>query len=42
MSVTADADEAELQEWLAAIERRCPVTDNVENGTAVDVTLDVR
>jgi uncharacterized OsmC-like protein len=42
LSVTADADEAALEEWLAAVERRCPVTDNVENETGVEVTLDVR
>jgi len=42
MSVEADADEAELEEWLAAIERRCPVTDNVENETGVSVALDVQ
>jgi uncharacterized OsmC-like protein len=42
MSVDADADEGELKEWLADIERRCPITDNVENETVVDVTLDVR
>jgi uncharacterized OsmC-like protein len=42
MSVAADADEAELREWLAAVEERCPVTDNVANETGVAVDLDVR
>jgi len=42
MSVAAAADEAELREWLAAVEERCPVTDNVANGTGVAVDLDVR
>lgn len=42
MSVDADADEATLEEWLAAVEDQCPVTDNVGNETAVDVELDVR
>jgi len=42
LSVAADADEAELEEWLAAVERRCPVTDNVENETTVGVALQVR
>ena len=42
LSVAADADEAELEAWLAAVEDRCPVTDNVENATGVDVALDVR
>jgi uncharacterized OsmC-like protein len=42
LSVTADADEATLREWLAAVEERCPVTDNVANETRVDVDLDVQ
>jgi uncharacterized OsmC-like protein len=41
MAVDADADEADLREWLAAVKDRCPVTDNVENGTPVDVGLSV-
>jgi uncharacterized OsmC-like protein len=42
VSVDADADESELRAWLSAVESRCPVTDNVENGTPVDVGLDVQ
>jgi uncharacterized OsmC-like protein len=42
MSVASDADETELREWLAAVEERCPVTDNVGNETGVAVDLDVR
>jgi uncharacterized OsmC-like protein len=41
MSVDADADEATLAEWLAAVEARCPVSDNVANETPVDVGLEV-
>jgi uncharacterized OsmC-like protein len=41
LSVVADADEARLQEWLAAVERRCPVTDNVANETPIDLDLEV-
>jgi uncharacterized OsmC-like protein len=41
MSVDADADEATLAEWLAAVEARCPVSDNVTNETPVDVGLEV-
>ena len=41
LSVVADADEAQLQEWLAAVERRCPVTDNVANETPIDLDLEV-
>jgi uncharacterized OsmC-like protein len=38
--VDADADEETLQEWLAAIERRCPITDNVENESSLAVTVE--
>lgn len=33
------ADDADLDAWLAAVEDRCPVTDNVENETSVSITL---
>ncbi|KAB1198692.1 MULTISPECIES: OsmC family protein [Haloferax] len=42
MSVDAAADEEELEALLAAVEERCPVTDNVENETGIDVSLDVQ
>lgn len=42
VSVDADATEAELEEWLDAVEERCPVTDNVANETGVAVALDVQ
>lgn len=42
MSVRADASEAELEAFVEAVEERCPITDNVENGTDVLVHLDVR
>ncbi len=31
---------ADLDTWLASVKERCPVTDNVENETGLDVTLD--
>ena len=39
IEVDSDADDDELEAWLAAVEDRCPVTDNVANATllAVDV-----
>lgn len=40
IEVASDADEATLQEWFAAVERRCPITDNVENETGLDVTVE--
>ena len=33
LTVDADADDETLEAWLAAVEQRCPVSDNVENGT---------
>jgi uncharacterized OsmC-like protein len=40
MSVDSPADEETLDSWLAAVERRCPITDNVENETGMAVSLD--
>ena len=40
MTVVADADEAALEELLAAVKDRCPVTDNVESETGLSVRLD--
>lgn len=37
--VDSDADREDLEEWLAAVKERCPVTDNVENETPL--TLDI-
>lgn len=34
-----DADDATLEEWLATVEERCPVTDNVANETSVEIEL---
>ncbi|EMA41154.1 OsmC family protein [Halobiforma nitratireducens] len=38
--VDSDADEETLEEWLAAVERRCPITDNVANETSIGLTLE--
>lgn len=32
-----DADEATLNEWIHAVESRCPVSDNLQNTTPVKV-----
>jgi len=34
------AGDADLDAWLSRVKDRCPVTDNVENETGVDVSLD--
>ncbi|WP_119821368.1 OsmC family protein [Halalkaliarchaeum desulfuricum] len=41
IDVEADADRETLEEWLAEIERRCPVSENIENETEIAVTLSV-
>ncbi|MDZ7700978.1 MAG: OsmC family protein [Halobacteriales archaeon] len=40
LDVTADADEATIEEWVERIEARCPVTDNVANPTPLAVELE--
>ncbi|AXR79538.1 OsmC family protein [Natrarchaeobaculum sulfurireducens] len=40
LEIDADASDDELSAWLEAVKARCPVTDNVENETGIDVTLE--
>lgn len=40
ISVRTDADADALDEWLAEVEARCPVTDNVANETSLDVAVE--
>lgn len=39
IAVDADADADTLQEWLDAVERRCPVSDNLQHRTPVALIL---
>lgn len=39
LSVTADCDDSTLETWLARVEDRCPVTDNLANETPLTVEL---
>lgn len=39
LAVETEGD-ADLDAWLASVKERCPVTDNVEHETGLDVTLD--
>ena len=39
LAVETEGD-ADVDAWLAAVKERCPVTDNAENETGLDVTLD--
>ncbi len=38
--VDADADQATLDSWLAQVENRCPVSDNLANRTPVTLNLE--
>ena len=40
ITVDADTDEETVAEWLAAVEARCPVTDNVENETTLELAVE--
>ena len=40
VDVDTDADQETVDEWLANVKRRCPVTDNVENETPLDITAE--
>lgn len=40
LEIEADADESRLETWLGRLKDRCPVTDNVENETGLEVRLD--
>jgi uncharacterized OsmC-like protein len=40
LSVSTDADEETLDEWLQAVERRCPVSETVANGTAIGAAVE--
>ncbi|MFW6262744.1 MAG: OsmC family protein [Thermotogota bacterium] len=39
VNVDSDADEQTLNKWLETIEKRCPVSDNLENPTPVKISL---
>ena len=39
LEVEADATDAELEAWVEGVKSRCPITDNVENETGIDVSL---
>jgi uncharacterized OsmC-like protein len=41
MNVETDADTATLEEWVKAVEDRCPVSDNLGNPTPVIVKASV-
>ena len=39
ITVEADADDETLQEWLSQVGDRCPVAENMQNGTNVSTTV---
>lgn len=40
MMPDCDADEATLEKWMHTVEQRCPVSDNIQNTTPVQVMLE--
>jgi uncharacterized OsmC-like protein len=40
VDVESDASEADLREWLEAVEERCPVSDNLGNPTPIAFTVE--
>ncbi len=38
--VKTDADDETLKQWIAAVEERCPVSDNLANTTPVKISID--
>jgi uncharacterized OsmC-like protein len=40
VTVDADADTDALIDWLVAVEKRCPVADNLDAGTTVHVDIE--
>lgn len=40
MDVAADADEATLEEFGERVEQRCPVSNNIAQATAIDLTVE--
>jgi uncharacterized OsmC-like protein len=39
MEVDADADEDTVKTWAKRVEERCPVSDNIKNETAVELSV---
>ena len=39
IDVEADADKDTLAEWLAVVEERCPVSDNIGNKTPLNIKI---
>jgi uncharacterized OsmC-like protein len=39
VTVDADADSDTLDEWMATVEERCPVADNLDTGMAIHVEV---
>lgn len=40
LEAEADADDETLQEWGERVEERCPVSDNIKNETAVNLSVE--
>lgn len=40
LEAEADADDETLQKWAERVEERCPVSDNIKNGTGITLTVE--
>jgi len=40
MDLETEADDAAIEEWLATVEERCPVSDNIGNATPLSFSVD--
>lgn len=40
LKVEADADDETIREWGDRVEERCPVSDNIRNETAIDLSVE--
>lgn len=41
VTVVADADDATLEQWLATVEDRCPISDNLQHDTPTTLTVTI-
>lgn len=40
LKIDTDADENKLKEWIKAVEERCPVSDNLQHPTPIDISFE--
>ncbi|HEW91734.1 MAG TPA: OsmC family peroxiredoxin [Thermotogaceae bacterium] len=40
LKIDTDADENKLKEWIKTVEERCPVSDNLQHPTPIDISFE--